>query len=149
MRISRLANTERKNCWNHLRPTHSPVNTPMKPLPILRQGGYHDTVPDLENPSAASLRAAADFLPFVPEETRRCYENRPQYRLAYGERAMAAWQEYKKNPDAYPGHVGDVSNVLRAAVTGRTKSPDLCSIMKALGKEKVLERVTWRGREGV
>lgn len=50
-------------------------------------------------------------------------------------------KEYKKNPDAYPGHVGDVSNVLRAAVTGRTKSPDLCSIMKALGKEKVLERI--------
>lgn len=65
-------------------------NSPLKPLPILRQGGYHDTVPDLENPSAASLRAAADFLPYVPEETRCCYENRPQYRLEYGERAMLA-----------------------------------------------------------
>lgn len=64
--------------------------SPMKPLPILRQGGYHDLTPDPENPSAASLRAAADFLPYVPEETRRCYENRPQYRLAYGERAMLA-----------------------------------------------------------
>lgn len=64
--------------------------SPMKPMPILRQGGYHDLTPDPENPSAASLRAAADFLPYVPEETRRCYENRPQYRLAYGERAMLA-----------------------------------------------------------
>ena len=50
-------------------------------------------------------------------------------------------KEYKKNPDAYPGHVGDVSNVLRVAVTGRTKSPDLCSIMKTLGRDKVLERI--------
>jgi len=50
-------------------------------------------------------------------------------------------KEYKKSPDSFPGHVGDVSNVLRVAVTGRTKSPDLCSIMKTLGKEKVLERI--------
>ena len=50
-------------------------------------------------------------------------------------------KEYKKSPEAFPGHGGDVSNVLRVAVTGRTKSPDLCSIMKTLGKEKVLERI--------
>ena len=50
-------------------------------------------------------------------------------------------KEYKKNPESYPGHVGDVSNIIRVAVTGRTKSPDLCSIMKLLGREKVLERI--------
>ena len=50
-------------------------------------------------------------------------------------------KEYKQNPEAFKGHVGDVSNVLRVAVTGRTKSPDLCSIMKTLGKEKVVERI--------
>jgi glutamyl-tRNA synthetase len=50
-------------------------------------------------------------------------------------------KEYKANPDAFPGHVGDVSNILRVAVTGRTKSPDLCSIMKLLGKEKVIARI--------
>ena len=50
-------------------------------------------------------------------------------------------KEYKANPDAFPGHVGDVSNVIRVAVTGRTKSPDLCSIMKLLGKEKVVARI--------
>lgn len=50
-------------------------------------------------------------------------------------------KEYKANPDSFPGHVGDASNVIRVAITGRTKSPDLCSIMKLLGKEKVLERI--------
>ncbi|MBR3932650.1 MAG: glutamate--tRNA ligase [Clostridia bacterium] len=50
-------------------------------------------------------------------------------------------KEYKKNPEAFPGHVGDVSNIVRVAVTGRTKSPDLCSIMKLLGKEKVTDRI--------
>jgi glutamyl-tRNA synthetase len=50
-------------------------------------------------------------------------------------------KEYKKNPESFPGHVGDVSNIVRVAITGRTKSPDLCSIMKLLGKEKVLARI--------
>lgn len=50
-------------------------------------------------------------------------------------------KEYKQNPDAFKGHVGSVSNVVRVAVTGRTKSPDLYSIMKTLGKERVKERI--------
>ncbi len=51
-------------------------------------------------------------------------------------------KEYKANPEAYKGHVGDVSNIIRVAVTGRTKSPDLYSIMKTMGKERVLERIS-------
>jgi len=48
---------------------------------------------------------------------------------------------YKKNPEAYKGHVGDVSMVLRVAVTGRRNSPDLYEIMKILGADKVRERL--------
>lgn len=50
-------------------------------------------------------------------------------------------KEYKANPEAFKGHVGDVSMVLRIAVTGKSASPDLCSVMKILGKDKVLERL--------
>ena len=50
-------------------------------------------------------------------------------------------KEYKKNPDAYKGHVGDVSSVVRIAVTGRSNTPDLCTIMQLLGKERVLARL--------
>lgn len=50
-------------------------------------------------------------------------------------------KEYKKNPDAYKGHVGDISTVIRIAVTSRTNTPDLYMIMKLLGREKVLERI--------
>ncbi len=50
-------------------------------------------------------------------------------------------KEYKKNPDAWKGHVGDVSTVLRIAVTSRTNTPDLYMILKLLGKEKVMERL--------
>ncbi len=48
---------------------------------------------------------------------------------------------YKKDPASYKGHVGDVSTVVRLAVTGRTNTPDLCSIMQLLGRERVLARL--------
>ncbi|MBP3381570.1 MAG: hypothetical protein J6L00_02895 [Clostridia bacterium] len=48
---------------------------------------------------------------------------------------------YKQNPDAFKGHVGDVSTVIRIAVTGRRNTPDLCAIMQLLGKERVLTRM--------
>ncbi len=50
-------------------------------------------------------------------------------------------KEYKKNPQAYKGHVGDVSTVIRIAITGRRNTPDLHSIMTLLGEEKVIERL--------
>lgn len=50
-------------------------------------------------------------------------------------------KEYKKNPEAFKGHVGDVSTVIRLAVTGRKNTPDLHSIMALLGQEKVIERL--------
>ncbi len=50
-------------------------------------------------------------------------------------------KEYKKNPDAYKGHVGDLSTVVRVAVTGRRNTPDLYAIMALLGQEKVKERL--------
>ena len=50
-------------------------------------------------------------------------------------------KEYKKNPEAFKGHVGDVSTVIRLAVTGRRNTPDLYAIMSLLGEERVKERL--------
>ncbi len=51
-------------------------------------------------------------------------------------------KDYKKEPDKYKGHVGDICEAIRVMITGRTKSPDLYSIMKILGKDKILERIS-------
>ena len=48
---------------------------------------------------------------------------------------------YKKNPEQYKGHVGDVSMVLRVAVTGRQNSPDMQQVMAILGRERTLSRI--------
>lgn len=50
-------------------------------------------------------------------------------------------KEYKKNPDQFKGHVGDVSTVIRIAVTCRKNTPDLHAIMALLGNDKVKERI--------
>lgn len=50
-------------------------------------------------------------------------------------------KEYKKNPDAYKGHVGDVTAVIRIAMTSRTNTPDLYYIMQILGTDEVMKRI--------
>ena len=49
-------------------------------------------------------------------------------------------KEFKANPGKYKAHVGDVSTVLRVALTGRTNTPDMYEIMKILGKDKIAAR---------
>lgn len=53
----------------------------------------------------------------------------------------ASPKEYKQNPDDFKGHVGDISAVIRMAVTGRVNSPDMFTVMNILGKDKVVERL--------
>lgn len=48
---------------------------------------------------------------------------------------------YKADSSAWPGSVADVSNFLRLAVTGRTNSPDLYSVMQLLGPARCAERL--------
>lgn len=50
-------------------------------------------------------------------------------------------KEYKANPEAYKGHVGDISTVIRVNLTGRSNTPDLYEIMQVLGKEELLKRI--------
>ena len=50
-------------------------------------------------------------------------------------------KEYKANPDAFKGSAGDLSTVLRIAITGRRNTPDLCSIMQVLGKTRAIARI--------
>ena len=48
---------------------------------------------------------------------------------------------YKADPTAFPGTVADVSTFIRQAVTGKTNSPDLYTVMLLLGKERSLKRI--------
>ena len=65
----------------------------MKPMPILRQGSYHDQLPDTENPSATAVRtlmSSTNWKRFVPPEAVNCFDGAPLHTLAAGERAILA-----------------------------------------------------------
>lgn len=48
---------------------------------------------------------------------------------------------YKADPGAFPGTVADVSGMLRVAITGKTNSPDLFTVTRILGVERMTQRV--------
>lgn len=50
-------------------------------------------------------------------------------------------KDFKKNPDLYKGHVGDVSTVIRIALMGRASSPDVWEIQQIMGEEMVRRRI--------
>ncbi|MBS0351019.1 MAG: glutamate--tRNA ligase [Proteobacteria bacterium] len=53
----------------------------------------------------------------------------------------ASVSDYKKNPQAYKGHFGDVAMLLRLAVCGTPHSPDLWEVMRVLGYQRVVQRL--------
>lgn len=69
------------------------------------------------------------------------FNNTKDFAVRHG--YAASPKEYKKEPDKYKGHVGDICEALRVMVTGRTKSPDLYSILKILGKESIHKRINF------
>ena len=66
----------------------------MEPLPVRREGDYHDCAPDPENPSATALRrqilCSGDWMQYLPDKAREIFENAPVYTLQAGERAVLA-----------------------------------------------------------
>ena len=66
----------------------------MQPMPIVRQGSYHDLQADPENPSATAVRElmlnADRWQDYVPADAKACFENAAVHTLEAGERAILA-----------------------------------------------------------
>ena len=67
-------------------------NSDMKPFPILRQGNYHDTGVDKENPSATAVRALMasnhDWKSCIPPSAAEAFADAPLHSMDAGERAV-------------------------------------------------------------
>ena len=50
-------------------------------------------------------------------------------------------KEYKANPEAYRGNIGDLAEILRITLTCRKNAPNLYSVMVVLGKEECDKRI--------
>lgn len=69
-------------------------NSRMSPLPILREGNYHEIQADPENPSATAVRDlivnGQPWEDYVPEDARECFTGAEVHALSAGERAILA-----------------------------------------------------------
>jgi glutamyl-tRNA synthetase len=50
-------------------------------------------------------------------------------------------KEYKKDPEAFVGSIREAAQMVRVAVTGSTRSPDMHAITQAIGAEEFLKRL--------
>lgn len=76
---------------------------------------------------------------YNPEDDKQTWFNKIKElagKMGYAEEV----KEFKANPGMYKAHVGDVSTVLRIALTGRTNTPDMYEIMEVLGKTSMTKR---------
>ena len=68
------------------------INSPMIPMPINREGNYHDTRPDAENPSATALRIlmveSGAWLDYIPACTRDILSGARIHTISYAEQAI-------------------------------------------------------------
>ena len=68
------------------------MNSPMIPMPIKREGNYHDTRPDAENPSATALRIlmveSGAWLDYLPSCTREIMSDAKIHEIKYAEQAI-------------------------------------------------------------
>lgn len=55
-------------------------------------------------------------------------------------------KDYKENPSDYKGHVGDVCEFIRVAITSLTMTPDLYELLKLLGKNRIYSRIERFGK---
>ncbi len=77
---------------------------------------------------------------YNPEESKDEWFGR-MLEIATGLGYARNGKEYKAAPENFRGDISDVVKVFRVLITGKTQSPDLYSIMRVMGPERVLKRV--------
>lgn len=101
--------------------------------------------PDFTLPDNISHEDAAEFLKRyktvynVSDDRQQWFDRIKQIAPEIG--FAAETKQYKADPESFKGHAGDLSTVLRIAVTGRRNTPDLCSIMQVLGYDTCITRI--------
>lgn len=50
-------------------------------------------------------------------------------------------KDFKKEPEKFKGHMGDIARLYRVLLVGRNQSPDLFEVMKTLGSDRINKRL--------
>ncbi|WP_270565806.1 glutamate--tRNA ligase [Clostridium beijerinckii] len=106
---------------------------------------YKESAEQIELPKGVTLEAAKEIVETYKKEFKFDVESQEAWfddlkeigiRLAY----CANRKEFKANPDQYKGMISDVAGAVRAALTHRTNSPDIYTIMQIIGEENTRNR---------
>lgn len=106
---------------------------------------YNETAEQVELPKSLSLENAKAV---IEEYAKRFTFNIGSQEAWFEELKVigaelgycANRKEFKANPDAFKGMISDVAGAVRSALSHRTNTPDLYTIMQIMGEEKVRER---------
>ena len=103
-----------------------------------------ETAEQVELPKGVTLETAKGIIKAYAEkynfntDAETWFEELKQIAIDLG--YCANRKEFKANPDAYKGMISDVAGAVRSAITHRTNTPDLYTIMQIMGEEKVKDR---------
>jgi glutamyl-tRNA synthetase len=106
---------------------------------------YKETSEQMELPKGVTLEAAKEVVETYKNEFNYNVESQEAWfedlkeiglRLGY----CANRKDFKANPDQYKGMISDVAGAVRAALTHRTNSPDIYTIMQIIGEENTRSR---------
>ena len=50
-------------------------------------------------------------------------------------------KDFKENPDKYKGNLADFAKIIRVSLSGKNRTPDLWTVMKVMGPERVRRRL--------
>ncbi|WML34262.1 glutamate--tRNA ligase [Clostridium sp. OS1-26] len=106
---------------------------------------YKETAEQVELPKTLTLESAKEIIKVYMNKynvnatsQEEWFENLKAIGLELG--YCANRKEYKANPDQYKGMISDVAGAVRAALSHRSNTPDIYTIMNILGQDKVKER---------
>lgn len=104
-----------------------------------------ETAELIELPKGMTLEAAKEVVEtykkefnFNVESQEAWFEDLKEIGLRLG--YCANRKDFKANPDQYKGMISDVAGAVRAALTHRTNSPDIYTIMQIIGEENTRSR---------
>ncbi|MGL4991843.1 MAG: glutamate--tRNA ligase [Sarcina sp.] len=101
----------------------------------------NETLEDVELPKNMTIEEAKRIIETYKNEydfeadKNEWFENLKEIASKLG--YTADRKAFKANPDEFKGMVSDVAGVVRAAITHRTNTPELHTIMQILGKDRV------------
>ncbi|BCZ48320.1 glutamate--tRNA ligase [Clostridium gelidum] len=104
-----------------------------------------ETVEQIELPKGVTLESSKAVVETYKNEFNFNVESQEAWfddlkeiglRLGY----CANRKDFKANPDQYKGMISDVAGAVRAALTHRTNSPDIYTIMQIIGEENTRSR---------